>query len=234
MRFQLHADIVAKFPDYVCGVMLAQGMRNGSTPDKLLALYADEQRVVVAKIGTTPLSELPSLAAWRGAFRTFGVDPTHYRSAAESLLRRLTKKGDIPSLNLLVDIGNLISIRYALPVAVMDTARIRGAITVHFADGSEQYTPLGEAVAEHPEPGEVIFSDDDKIVAARRWCWRQGEVVAAREETTDAIIVVEAHHANARPDVEGALADFQRLLTEYAGGTYQTGILGQNQTAIAT
>ena len=39
------------------------------------------------------------------------------RSAAEALLRRLTKQGSIPSINTLVDIGNLVSIRYALPVA---------------------------------------------------------------------------------------------------------------------
>ena len=47
------------------------------------------------------------------AIRGFGVDPTQYRSAAEALLRRLSKSGEIPSINALVDLGNLVSIRYA-------------------------------------------------------------------------------------------------------------------------
>ena len=75
---------------------------------------------MLARIGETPLSELPTLAAWRRAFRAFGVDPTAYRSAAEALLRRLTKQGSIPSINALVDIGNLVAIRYGLPVAMFD------------------------------------------------------------------------------------------------------------------
>ena len=82
-------------------------MTNRPTPPELLALYQSEQKKVLAEIGDTPLSELKSLAAWRSAFRGFGVNPTKYRSAAEALLRRLTKKGDIPSINTLVDICNM-------------------------------------------------------------------------------------------------------------------------------
>jgi DNA/RNA-binding domain of Phe-tRNA-synthetase-like protein len=179
------------------------------------------------------LSEIESLAAWRGAFRAFGVEPTQYRSAAEALLRRLTKKGDIPSINLLVDLGNLVSIRYALPVAVFDTQALHGAVSVHFTDGSESFTPLGEAAAEHPEAGEVVFSDERKRVIARRWCWRQSDDSAARESTTDAIITVEAQHPNGRADVEAAVRDLLALLGEHTAGEFTTGILGAERAAIS-
>jgi DNA/RNA-binding domain of Phe-tRNA-synthetase-like protein len=46
-------------------------------------------------------------------FTRFGAKPTQYRCAAEALLRRLAKHGDISPINTLVDIGNLVSIRYA-------------------------------------------------------------------------------------------------------------------------
>ena len=124
--FQYHPDILAAYPNLAGGVIVAEGAAQWATPDDLQAAYAQEQQMVLARIGSTPLSEIPSLAAWRGAFRAFGVDPTQYRSAAESLLRRLTKKGNIPTINLLVDLGNLVSIRYALPVAIMDTRAIQG------------------------------------------------------------------------------------------------------------
>src|SRR5690606_29830942 len=118
--------ITSTFPSVVGGIIAAPDVTNAPTPPTLLDLYMTEQQAVAAKIGQTPLSELPSLAAWRAAFRAFGVDPTGYRSAAESLLRRLTKKGDIPSINMLVDIGNLVSIRYALPVAIVDLRGVEG------------------------------------------------------------------------------------------------------------
>ena len=218
--FQYDTGILTRYPTVVGGVILAQGMTNGPTPKDLQAAFIAEQQVTLQHIGATPLSQIPSLAAWRSVFRSFGVDPTQYRSAAEALLRRLTKKGDIPGINLLVDLGNLVSIRYALPVAVFDTSSLNGAVTVHFADGSERYTTLGQDELEHPELGEVVFSDDTKLVIARRWCWRQSDQSAAQQETTQAIITVEAHHAEGKEDVDGALDDLLTLLHTYSGGNF--------------
>src|SRR5438270_703853 len=119
--FRYHPDIVARYPALVGGVILAHGLTNAPTPEPLQKAYEAEQQAVIARLGSKPLSEVESLSAWRGAFRAFGIDPTQYRSAAEALLRRLTKQGNIPIINTLVDIGNLISIRYGLPVAIFDT-----------------------------------------------------------------------------------------------------------------
>lgn len=230
--FCYHPDIVARYPNVVGGVILAEDMANGPTPDTLREAFLAEQQTVLRRIGETPLSQIPALAAWRGAFRGFGLDPTQYRSAAEALLRRLTKKGDIPSINTLVDLGNLVSIRYALPVAVFDTRALQGAVMVHFADGSERYTTLGESEEDHPAPGEVVFSDETRLVIARRWCWRQSEQSAAQTDTTRAIITVEAHHAQGRVDVQSALADLLELLRTYAGGNFTSAMLDAAHPAL--
>jgi DNA/RNA-binding domain of Phe-tRNA-synthetase-like protein len=128
--FRYHPDLLVRFPGLCAGVIHARGLTNLPTSPALWAAYRAEQEQVLRRVGQTPLSELPALAAWRAAFRAFGVDPTQYRSAAEALLRRLTKKGDIPSINTLVDLANLVSIRYALPVAIFDLASVNGTVTV--------------------------------------------------------------------------------------------------------
>lgn len=213
--FRYDPAVLDRFPNVVGGVIWARGLRNGPTPPALQDAYFAEQRAVLERLGDTPLSELPSLSAWRRVFTGFGVKPTQYRNAAEALLRRLAKQGDIPSLNTLVDLGNLVSIRTALPVAVFDLAATSGAITVALARGDERFTPLGEAEVEHPEPGEVIFVDEAGLVSARRWCWRQSEQSAARVTTRDALITVEGHHERAAADVRAALDDLQALLRAY-------------------
>lgn len=230
--FRYDPKIIQEYPQLVAGVIVANGMQNGPTPPQLSDDYLSEQAAVKARIGATPLSELPSLSAWRRAISAFGVSPTKYRSAAEALLRRLTKKGDIPSINTLVDLGNLVSIRYGLPVAIFDTRQISGAITVHYADGSERYKELGSEAVMHPEVGEVIFSDEKRMVVARRWCWRQSATSAANEGTSDAVVTVEAHHDSGAEDIENALADLQKLLNEYAGGTYHSAVLSAANPAI--
>src|SRR6266516_2773196 len=230
--FQYHPDILARYSAVTGGAILAEGMSNGPTPDSLQAAFQAQQRATLQRIGDTPLSQIESLAAWRNAFRGFDVDPTQYRSAAEALLRRLTKKGDIPSINLLVDLGNLVSIRYALPVAIFDTRTLQGSATVHFADGSERYTSLGESGIDHPLPGEVVFSDESKMVIARRWCWRQSEQSAATTETHSAIITVEAHHAAGHRAIAAALNDLLALLQEYTCGNFISAILDAEHLAL--
>jgi DNA/RNA-binding domain of Phe-tRNA-synthetase-like protein len=207
---------------------LGRNVRGGPTPGRLAEAYREEQARVFACIGQRSLAELPSLAAWRQAFSAFGVKPTQYRSAAEALLRRLTKKGELPEVNLLTDLGNLVSIRYALPVAVLDTRQVAGAITVCFAAGDEAFTELDGEEIRHPEPGEVIFLDETSTVHARRWCWRQSAQSAAREDTIEVLVTVEGQHPGADADVQAALADLVALLREHAGASVETAVLSPN------
>jgi len=215
-RFRYDPDIIERFPALVGGVIHATGARNGPTPPRLAAAFGDEMLAVRTRIGDTPLSEVPALAAWRKVFRGFGVDPTQYRSAAEGLLRRLTKQGELPSIGTLVDLANLVSIRYALPVAVVDQRGISGGTIVRFARGDERWADLGSSQTEHPEPGEVIFADGADVVNARRWCWRQSVGSAARADTTEILVTVEGHHGTAENDVTRALADLEALLVTHA------------------
>ena len=232
--FQYHPDIHAQYPDLNGGVILSQNLMNGATPPELRQAFLEEQRLVLARIGDTPLSELEPLAAWRKAFRGFGVNPTRYRSAIEALLRRLTKKGDIPSINTLVDISNLVSIRYMIPVAAFDTQALSGPFTVRTADGSEHFTPLFKDEIEHPQPGEVIFSDETGLVIARRWCWRQSDESAANPATTSAIHTAEAQHPGGRADVESALDDLLKLLATYTGAGAKSALHGPGNPTISS
>lgn len=216
--FGYDTAIIERFPLTVGGVVQAVGLANGPSGEALRAAFHAEQETVLSEIGDTPLSDLPTLAAWRRTFSAFGVKPTQYRSAPEALLRRLTKRGDIPSINRLVDIANLISIRHRLPVAVFDQAHVTGRTTVRFATGSEHFTDLGSGSESPPEPGEVIFVDQADLVSARRWCWRQSAQSAAGPGTTHAVITIEAQHDGGHDDVSRALDDLGYLLTEHQAG----------------
>ncbi len=217
--FGYSEPLLQRFPTVVGGVVHARGVANDRPRPELEAAFREEQVRVLEQIGDRSLAELPSIAAWRRAFSGFGVEPTRYRSAAEALLRRLTKQGEIPSLNPLVDLANLVSIRYALPVAVFDQRSVTGRTTVRFAEGGESFTDLGgDGSVTRPEPGEVIFVDDAHLVSARRWCWRQSAESAARADTTEILVTVEGHHEGAAEDVASAIRDLRDLLGRAGGG----------------
>lgn len=213
--FAYDEAVAERYPTIRAGVIYANGLANGPSPPELLDEYRSEQRAASERLDATAVADLPSIAAWRRAFTRFGAKPTQHRNAAEALLRRLGKHGDIPTINTLVDIGNLVSIRYALPVAVFDQANVAGPTTVRFATGAELFTDLGSTASVHPDPGEVIFVDSNNVVSARRWCWRQSAQSATGATTVEALIVVEGHHDDAGQDVESALADLASLLASY-------------------
>lgn len=220
--FRYDAAVIERYPTIRAGLIHATGLDNGPSSPDLLAEYTSEQRAAVARLADRAIAELPSIAAWRRAFAGFGVKPTQYRAAAEALLRRLSKQGDIPSINTLVDIGNLISIRYCMPVAVFDQADIAPPTTVRFAAGAERFTDLGSSETIHPAEGEVIFADVNDVVSARRWCWRQSAQSATGPTTVDALFVIEGHHERAADEIDAALDDLESLLARYQPDSHRT------------
>ena len=197
VRFQHSAELWREFPALVPGVLFVEAI----TPDAPIGSRAATfTAVAAARLAQATESELPEIQAWRRAFAAMGLKPTQYRCAAESLLRRFRKEGNLPRLHPLVDLCNAVSLAFAIPVAVFDVAQISGYLEVRRADGDELYlTFSGEP--EHPVPGEVIFADGARQAHARRWTNRQSALSAVRNTTTAALIVAEALHGSAPEDV---------------------------------
>lgn len=231
--FRYDPAIIERYPTIHAGVVFARGLDNGPSSEALVEEYSRQQREMSARLAEVPIAEHPSIAAWRKAFSAFGVKPTQYRAAPEALLRRLAKAGDIPSINTLVDIGNLVSIRFGLPVAAMDLAEVSGDITVAFAHGAEVFTDLGAEEPTHPDEGEVVFVDAAGVVCARRWCWRQSSQSATGPDSTDVMFVVEGLHDGAMDDVGAALDDLVALLSQHCDARLVTHVLSATNPATA-
>lgn len=75
------------------------------------------------------LSEDPTVAGLRRLYRSAGCDPTRYRPSSEALLRRLLKGEPMPAILPLVDFNNCLSASLAVPVCVMDAARLAPPFT---------------------------------------------------------------------------------------------------------
>ncbi|MEQ0562128.1 phenylalanine--tRNA ligase beta subunit-related protein [Amycolatopsis sp. NEAU-NG30] len=199
IRFRHSGEIWSDFPQLVAGVIHAE---DAHTDGEHLERY---WRIAAERLAAGPESGLPEIQAWRQAFTRLGLKPTQYRCAAESLLRRFRKDGSLPSIHPLIDLGNAISLAFAIPVAVLDAGTLDGLLEVRYATGDEKYLAFsGET--EHPAPGEVIFADEHGHAHARRWTHRQSARSAVSPATRSVLIVAEALHP-------GAAHDIPRLLT---------------------
>jgi DNA/RNA-binding domain of Phe-tRNA-synthetase-like protein len=197
MYFQHSTDIWRDYPTLVPGVLFADGVGAEVSVERRAAGFAEIARERL--LGVTE-AELPEIQAWRRTFSKMGLEPTRYRSAAESLLRRFRREGGLPRIHPLVDLCNAISLAFAIPVAVFDTSRISEFVEVRYASGSERHLTFSGEV-EHPEAGEVIFADGAGHAHARRWTNRQSAESAVRSATRSVLIVAEALHDSAPADV---------------------------------
>ncbi|NES31940.1 hypothetical protein GCE86_11680 [Micromonospora terminaliae] len=221
MRFRHSPEIWSAFPELTCGVLHATGITPAADVTPRLTRYADTAR---ARLAGGTEGGFPEIQAWRRAFARTGSPPTRYRCAAESLLRRFRRDGALPRLHPLVDLGNALSLGYAVPVAVLDLARIAGDLTVRPALGTETYLTLG-GDEEHPEPGEPIFADAAGRAHSRRWTHRQSGASAVRAETAEVLVVIEAMHEDGPRVVPRMLTELAGALAEEWGVPARTALL---------
>lgn len=198
MHFSHHPALRAQYPELAAGVLAAHGLHRGVQAEPVIARHEAAARSRLEAAGSE--SELAEVQAWRHTFSRMGLKPTQYRCASESLLRRFRKEGALPRIHPLIDLCNAISMAFAIPVAVLDIATIRGDLQVRHADGGERYLTFGGEI-EHPELGEVSFVDDEGNAHARRWTNRQSGLSAVRDTTSGVLIVAEAMHPGGADDV---------------------------------
>ena len=56
------------------------------------------------------LSSIPGVAAWRSAYKGFGIKSTSYRSSVERLVKRVLAGDALPRINAFVDLYNALSL----------------------------------------------------------------------------------------------------------------------------
>ncbi|MGI8310627.1 B3/4 domain-containing protein [Saccharopolyspora sp. ASAGF58] len=222
MYFEHSTDIWNDFPELVAGVLVADGV---NAENSTVARIDRFTGIATERLATAAESEFPEIQAWRRTFSRMGLKPTQYRCASEAMLRRFRKDKSLPQLHPLVDVCNAMSIAFAIPIAVFDIAEVAGHLEVRRASGEETYLTFG-GETENPEPGEVIFADEQHRAHARRWTNRQSRYSAVQPSTGKVLIVVEALHDSAGEDVTRLLATVAEELEAVWGVRAKSATLG--------
>ena len=225
MNLTIDPRIFDQYPGTLIGVVTLQGIDNGGELGEIDSLLREAEQVAMQQVGSIPITEHPHIACWREAYRKFGAKPKKYPSSIENLVRRVSAGEQVRHINKLVDIYNVISLRYLLPVGGEDIDKILGDIRLTIAGENEPAVVLlGENEARPPYVNEVIYTDDLGAIC-RRWNWKEADRTKLTEATTNACIVIEAIPPVKRTELEQALADLSALIKQFCGGTHQVAIL---------
>jgi len=213
--------VAEKYPTYHALVLFATGLRNGPSDVRTRALLREAEAVAREMFADASPAEHPHLAAWREAFRGFGVKPQRTMNSAEALISRVLKGGELPAINRLVDAYIAVSVRFAVPCGGENIDGVVGQVTLRFAEGSEAFDTMknGEPAVEHPAPGEVVWADEAGVTC-RAWNWRQGTRTRLAEDTTRAYFLFDALAPMTGGQLDQAGAELEGLLKELSPGCH--------------
>jgi DNA/RNA-binding domain of Phe-tRNA-synthetase-like protein len=210
--------IITAFPEFRVAVVIAEQIDVGAErPAELAATIVAREAECRRQWAGLELSEIPGIAAWRKAYRAFGIKRTSYRSSVERLVKNVLAGRGLPAINAFVDAYNAVSLAHVMPLGADDLDKVVGDLAFRYSRPGDQFLDMageGEsAEADPPKEGEIVYADDEKILC-RRWNWRQDMRSLVTPLTRRAVVTVQS---NGVGKLETAVDDLRDLLERFAG-----------------
>jgi DNA/RNA-binding domain of Phe-tRNA-synthetase-like protein len=219
------ADVAPRFPDFRAAVVVAENLTlSEERPADLNVMIGEREEACRHRWDGSELSEIPGVAAWRSAYKGFGIKKTSYRSSVERLVKRVKAGERLPVVNTLVDIYNAVSLTHVFCCGADDLDRIAPPVAFRFSKAGDSFIDMGADAGEDPndppKEGEVVYADT-RHVLCRRWNWRQDARTGITLQTRRAVITVQA---NGWGDLDAAVTDLTGLIGRFAGGACRVAV----------
>lgn len=117
---------------------VAVGPASPALDAEFAAVAAETARRFAGKLP----SEIEGLRPARDLYRACGVDPTRTRPSSEALLRRAVQGKPMPRIQNAVDVCNLCSLAFLLPIGLYDADRLAGPVTLRRGRAGESYAGI--------------------------------------------------------------------------------------------
>ena len=139
-------EIAAVCPNFV-GACLVAKVANTPFDAHLWEKIEATQAQLRQALTTESLKQQPSIAATRQVYKALGKDPSRYRPASESLIRRLLQGKNIYQANTLVDLINLASIVHGYSIGGFDASKVAGSmLKLGVGKAGEPYEGIGRGI----------------------------------------------------------------------------------------
>ncbi|MBN1908057.1 MAG: hypothetical protein JW927_23470 [Deltaproteobacteria bacterium] len=222
--YSIDKAIFEMFPGYCRGVVLAFDIKAGDSPEELLSMLRDAEKTLHNKVNADDPVSHPRINSWREAYRLFGAKPAKFRSSIEGMVRRVLNGNELPGINTVVDIGNILSLRHIITAGAHAIDVVKGDISLRRAGGEESFTPFGTDITEQTEPGEIIFTEGNNCLV-RRWSWRQAEHTSIKNSTTAFEMNIDGLPPVTRDETEKICIEAIDLIKRFCGGKVSYKIL---------
>jgi DNA/RNA-binding domain of Phe-tRNA-synthetase-like protein len=227
MRYAISSDFLSLVPEFHRSVVVARGVSNTGRSAELFRVLVDEWE----RAGNEcERATMPHIAAWDIVYRRFGANPEQQTPSIRFLLQQAARRKPVRSITPLVDIFNVVSLRYNLPCGGDDLDALdEGGIELTLALGVEEFSSLAKPDRQDPPiPGEAVYITlPSRRAMCRRLNWRNSHFSRIQECTTNVAINIDALIGPVTIEhLHRATEDLAALIAQYCGGRISTHFFG--------
>ncbi|MEO8954881.1 MAG: phenylalanine--tRNA ligase beta subunit-related protein [Ktedonobacteraceae bacterium] len=213
MRLQLDESLKTRIPGVTFGMVTIQGVMVRERDERLWQQVETLCQQQGREFALEELARYAQIAAVRGLQKSFGFDPTRYRPSSEALLRRVLKGQGLYQINTAVDVNNLCSLEFLLPMCIYDLRNVAGQIVVRGGEPGEEYPGIGRQVFQIVH--KVIIADDHGIMGSTVSDSERTKVTTA---TTDILLAIYAPVGKDPRLIQEYAALAGKRMVEFNGG----------------
>ena len=216
MSLKLDSELKTCFPDLTVLTLHINGVNIQKKIPELEKFKVEVTRQVINQYTLETVKNHPTFRAYRDFFWSIKIDPTKIRPAAEALIRRILAGKKLPCINTLVDAYNLASITGRIALATFDADRLHGDLLMRFAEEGEQFVGIGMQKPLVLKGGEILVSDEKKLVAI--YPYRDADNTKVTEKTENIMMLVCGVPGIPKQDLENASQLALNNITRFCDG----------------
>jgi DNA/RNA-binding domain of Phe-tRNA-synthetase-like protein len=213
MQLQLDEGLRSRIAGVTFGMVTIRGVTVSERNEQLWNQIERLGQRLASEFTLERLAENTHIAAVRGLQKSFGFDPTRYRPSSEALLRRVLKGQGLHQVNSAVDVNNLCSLEWLLPMCIYDLRNVTGQPRVRIGQPGEEYPGIGRQMFQ--AENKVIIADESGIMGSTVSDSERTKVTTA---TTDILLAIYAPSLLDPRQIERYAALAGERMVEYNGG----------------
>ena len=206
MIVQIAPEVKKKFPHVKLGVVTVRGTNNRKENAEIMQALREAEEAIRERYEIEKIAQVPKIKDWRDAYRSFG---SKERSSVEALTRTALQGKELPDINPLVNLYNLVSLKHTIAADSNDLDAITGTIHLTFTEKDVLYC-------------------DAKGLSCRSWNDRKGNKSKVTENTTNACFVLEGLENTTKEELRQATLELKHLIEKYCGGIVEEKIIIAN------
>jgi arginyl-tRNA synthetase len=231
MKFKVEESVFEKFPTLTVAIVIIKNFDNSKNREESVKILRNEEKILRKNFNVENLLKNKNIIAYLDTFNKFGVDPDKFLPAHLALSKRVLEGFDLPDINSAVNIYNALSIKYLTPFGGEDLKTLYGDFVLKFAEGGEQWIPIGGKKSKNAVSGELIWRDD-LDVSTRALNWRQCDRTKLTDKSKNLFSIMDGFFDINKESIKIAADEFISTIEKYLGGKGSIYWIDKNQQSV--